>query len=67
MSAQSEHAAVAADLVERYRSGAVSDDAALRALMDATGLDEGAAAFLLIDRWNARHDGTHDDEDWWTR
>jgi hypothetical protein len=64
-----EHTALAAELVERYREGVVSDDTALRALMDATGLDEGAAAFLLIDRWHARHsaDAPHDDEDWWTR
>lgn len=64
-----EHTALAAELVERYREGAMSDDAALRALMDATGLEEGPAAFLLIDRWNVRHraDGTRDDEDWWTQ
>ena len=79
MNGQSEHAATAAELVERYREGVVSDDTALTEMVRVTGLDEGDAAFLLIDRWDALHradgvhddpaprDGAADDEDWWTR
>ena len=76
MTAQSEHAAAAADLVERYREGSMSDDTALTEMVRMTGLDEGDAAFLLIDRWDALHGwapaqtaprSAADDEDWWTR
>ena len=69
MTARSEHAAAAAELVERYREGAMSDDTALTAMTTLTGLDEADAAWLLIEQWNARRraDGAHDDEDWWTR
>jgi hypothetical protein len=62
-----EHAATAADLVERYREGAMSDDTALTAMTILTGLNEAGAAFLLIDRWNARHRAaqpTHEDGTW---
>ncbi|HEY9373380.1 hypothetical protein [Streptomyces sp.] len=64
-----EHAATAAELVERYREGAMSNDIALTAMTTLTGLDEADAAFLLIEQWTARHraDGAADDEDWWTR
>jgi hypothetical protein len=55
VNAQSEHAATAADLVERYREGSMSDDTALTEMVRVTGLDEGDAAFLLIDRWDALH------------
>ena len=74
-----EHAATAAELVERYREGSMSDDTALTAMTTLTGLNEADAAWLLIEQWNARHradgahdepaprDGAADDEDWWTR
>ena len=69
MSARSDYAATAAELVERYREGSMSDDTALTAMTTLTGLDEADAAFLLIEQWGARHraDGATDDEDWWTR
>ena len=70
MTARSDYAATAAELVERYREGSMSDDTALTAMTTLTGLDEADAAWLLIEQWTARHDGAHetrDDEDWWTR
>lgn len=45
-------------LLDRHGGGAMATDTALDALVAATGLDEADAAVLLIDRWDARHDGS---------